>query len=1473
MSSNANTNPVPGHRRAKSHDVRSTTTAFDGHPRPSFAGSVSPTPRLFGLGLGFGSGASEPGDPAPAQAAPGTSAPTTEDNAGEGVIPALPAVRMMGSNPLPDMATGAPLPPIQKGVTGPDPASEEVAAATPRLPVSQVAPQGPGGAAVRTPPNIAGQMSSGFFESLTRPVRRGQDRAARPTVAPLQLLPGFVSPRRRRDAAIQTGASTGLNSNIGPRPVTPVHQVIPSYDQRRAVEDAWLRREELHRQEWEARLRLEQDAANFHAGVPRRQPFRVAGRRAPIAPAAVAGPAFLGRPRGASHVSAIEQASAFGNVVPGPSHRARFVSVPAGGPGAVDLQAHVRRPRADIGSYVDSPGHGPFLGASRVESQGAHAEHPSPSTPEGMTREMYEMMCEFSEDVRQEQEEAEGDEEEDDERGASAAGAAAASLRLPMPGLNQHGHLELPRGLSRAEFEAEQAQLQASLEAFSELVNAEEEVTAADEAEDRCRDANRHRQPRVDSPGASASSHHGVGTLYAETWQQAEDELWDVLNRRNVPSYGARGELVWPTSPSAAEIARERAAIAQRARRRAEEAYGESERGAGRGTQVGDGLLDPNPQIPFGMPDDLYDLDYSGRVRQMAAQRERVEGLAGPSHPSPLPAPLACLPGQIQLGVTEGGLIEAWRRNVAQHPAESHDPPAEASRRSQQQDATPPVHFRDDPFDDRSVAAIPRGSAARSRYVGRSGRSSTRTAARGSYNPGEVSTGSPRPRGRGVVVREHFAPPEQTPLPGPRRAMRTPSPSVYSRTSGFGTSHAADQRPVIGGVSGPDGDDIFGSPSAMLAPVFSGNQRRNPSSIFEGVNSGSDPVDEESSGEGHQEGVKGKMVVRNGSAARASPSSLSGGGNHSPRWVYESPSVGKMDSGPPRDKGKGKATSEEVDAQVAEEMLPQGASASPVASVERPGTPRAPSPSVSLSSTLLGDSGSRDGEGASSPPPPPPPSSAVASSTAVPQLAGEHRTLDLDEGFAFDAGILPPPMTTRRKVAGGLRGLARGLKDKLKPSSRKAAARPPPEPTAAAAPRPESVERSANQSTASGLSGGGRPRLFASLAGRRLPRSGSSVSVHRPSTAQAGGGSGSLGSRRRWPARGSSLLRAFSIPNLRSPSMTAETLNKPLPQPPLFVVKETTSSDEASDDADPRPSAESVRLPAPAGQSLTRGHNVSFAGTPSATSWLRSEGSVAETVPGEAAEPSPVRAPQQQQRIAELEEALHDAESSRAAAEARASAAEENLARALAELDVYVAEATAHQRALTAQRVDFQVQLDQLTRERDGAAERHAAAIRQQHGRHLDYVRALAGSQAAERQGMEAQIAMLYSAVGGLQTQLLFAGALRPGGGAGARQSLQFTAPEAQQNGTAANEPAQQQQQRPPSPEFVPGPRLRYGSRLPQPGLFQILPHPIPLPPHQPPFAPSESVRQANRAGRLAAEAGGPEYRQPIPRRLDPDSD
>ncbi|ELR08985.1 hypothetical protein GMDG_00603 [Pseudogymnoascus destructans 20631-21] len=1464
MSSKDNTSPTltPSHRRVKSHDVRSTTAVEC--PRPSFPGSVPSNPRVFGLGLGFGS-ASELGAMAPSQAAPDTSDPRTGDP-GEGVIPASPSGWLKALNPPPTMATGAPLPPIQKGVTREDPASLEAAAVPPHPPVPKVATQGPGSAAVRSQDAVA-SSSSAFLRGPTRTaVREEQDRVDPSTRPRPQLLPGFVSPRRRRDATIRTGTQAGPSSNAGRRPVTPVHQVIPTYDQRREMEDAWLRREELHRREWERQQRQRSEqlgAAHFPAGAARRQPFVVAGPRAPIAPAvaAVAGPAFLGRPRGNSQASAVEQASAFGNVVPGPSHRARFVSVPAGGYGAVDdHQAHIRSPRAAVASYADSPGHGPFLGASRVESQGALTEHPSPSTPEGMTREMYEMMCAFSEDVRQEHEE---DVEEDDE-GAAAADAAAASFRMPMPGINQHGHLELPRGLTRGEFEAEQSQLLADAAAFSELVSAEEEEVAgaASEAEDRRRDAVRHRQPRVSSPGAaSASTYYGTGTLDAETWQQAEDELWDVLNRRRVPSYDERGALVFPISPTAAEVARERAAIFKRARRQAEETKGASQ-GAGWG---GEGPMDRNPQIPFGIPEDLYDqaCAFSEQVRQEEAERERAEGQPGPSHPSPLPAPLAC-PGLIQWGVTEEGLIEAWRTHVAQKPAESHGPPAPSGL--EQHGAQPPVHHRD-PFDERDVAAFSRSTAAaaRSAFKGRSARSSARNATRGSYHPAEISTGSPRPRGRGVVVGEYVAPPEQTPLPARRRAMRTPSPSVYSRTSGFGTVQAAVQRPVIGGVSGSDRGDVFGSPTAMLAPVFSGIQRRNLASFSEQVNSGSDRGDEASSREGQEEGgVRGKMVVRNGSAARASSSSLSDGGSHGPRWVYESPSIGKMDSGPTRDKGKRKATASEVAAQVAEEKLLLGTSASPAASErEREG---------------------EAGHGTTWPappffPPPPPPSSAAAP-TAVPLLASAHRTLDLDEGFEYDAGIEPAKSTRRKKVTGGLRGLARGLKDALKSSSRKAtaAARPPPEQAAAVAtPRPEIVDGEANQSTATGLSVGGRPRLFASFAGRFTPRPGSSASAHRAPFVKVGG-TGSLGSRR-WPARRSSLARAFSIPNLRSPSLTADTLNKPLPQTPLFVVRETTSVDEASS-PDIGASVESVGLrpsTATEGQSLRRGRNVSFADQPpSTTRWLRSSGSAPEIVPrGEEqeVEPSPVRAQQQQQqRVLELEAALQLAESNAAAAEARASAAEAQLARAHAELDVYVAEATVHQRALTAARVEFQLQLDLARRE----TERHAAETGRQHAHHLDYLRVLAEGHLAERQGLESQIAMLYSAVGGLQTQLLYAGAgplQQQGGARGARQSLQFpAAPAAQQEeGAAANEPPQQQ---PPSAEFVYlGPRHRFGSRLSEPGLFQILPHPIPLPPQQPPFAPSESVRLANRAGRLAAERGGPEYRQRIRRRQDPDSD
>ncbi|OBT96025.1 hypothetical protein VE01_06802 [Pseudogymnoascus verrucosus] len=1528
MSSKDNTtSTLPSHRRAKSHDVRSTT-AVEG-PRPSLPGSIPFYPRVFGLGLGFES-PTEPGDLAAAQAAPVSSAgeqpilgTDTEGSAGEGAVSASPAGWSQVLNPLPTMATGAPLPPIIKGVTSSDPADLEAAAAAapPQPPLSKVATQGPGGsssAAVRSHEAVASSSSAFSRGGSTRTaVREDQDRVRPPTRPhPPQLLPGFVSPRSRRDARIQTGAQAGPSSNAGRRPVTPVHQVIPTYDQRREAEDAWLRREELHRREWERQQERQLSEFNGSAwhypvgAVVRRQPFVVAGPRAPIAPAAAAaaGPAFLGRPRGNSQASAIEQASAFGNVVPGPSHRARFVSVPAGGYGAVDdRQTRIRSPRtAAVASYADSPGHGPYLGGSRLEGQGAYTEHPSPSTPEGMTREMYEMMCAFSEDVRQEQEDVDEEVEDEGEAAAAAAAAEAASFRMPMPGINQHGHLELLRGLTRAEFEAEQSQLMADALAFSELVGAEEEeekevaAAAAQEAEDRRRDANRHRHPRVSSPGAaSASSYYGTGTLDAETWQAAEDELWDVLNRRRVPSYDEKGALVFPTSPSAAEIARERAAIFKRARRRAEEAVGGASQGAGWG---GEGPLDRNPpQIPFGIPEDIYDqaCAFNEQVRQEEADRERAEGQAGPSHTSPLPAPLACPPGLIEWGVTEEGLISAWRNHVAQQPAGPHGPPAAGSGVEQHGAQPPPVHHHD-PFDERDVAAISRSTAAAARsgiLLGRSSarRSSARNATRGSYYPAEISTGSPRPRGRGVVVGEYVAPPEQaTPLPARRRAMRTPSPSVYSRTSGFGTVQAAVQRPVISGVSSPDRGDVFGSPSIELAPVFAGIQRRNLASFNEQVNSGSDPVDEDTSREGQEkEGVKGKMVIRNGSAARASSSSLSDGGGHASRWVYESPSIGKMDFGPPRDKGKRAATASEVAAQVVEEeMLLLGTSASPAATEmerdegEGEGVIRPPSPAVSQSETLLDDSGSRDElpPPPPSPTPPPPPSSAAAP-ILVPLLAGAHRTLDLDEDFEYDAGIEAAPKSTRRaKVTGGLRGFARGIKDALSSSSRKAAARPPPQQAAAVAtPRPEIVDGEANQSTATGLSVGGRPGVFASLTGRFTPRPGSSASAHRAPLAKVSG-TGSLGSRR-WPARRSSLARAFSIPNLRSPSLTAGTLNKPLPQTPLFVVRETASGDEASSTPDIGESVESVGFLRPVtaaveGQSLRRGRYVSFADQhPSTTArWLRSSGSAHEIVPrGEEQkeEPTPVRA-QQQQRIDDLSAALEDAESSRLAAEARASAAEAELTRAHAELDVYVAEATVAQRALTAARVEFQLQLDLARRE----TERHAAETERQHERHLDYLRVLAEAHGAERQGLEAQIAMLYSAVGGLQTQLLYAGVGVPqqqqGGARGARQSLQFPAAPAaaqQEEGTAANEPLPPPQQ-PPSPEFVYlGPRHRFGSRLPEPGLFQILSHPIPLPPQQPPFAPSESVRLANRAGRLAAEAGGAEYRQRMRRRQVPDSD
>ncbi|KFY01226.1 hypothetical protein V490_01002, partial [Pseudogymnoascus sp. VKM F-3557] len=419
MSSKDNTNPAPGHRRAKSHDVPSTM-AVDGHPRPSWPGSVPTYPRVFGLGLGFGSADSELGALASAQTVPETSAaeqpimgPITEDT-GEGVVSASSSVRRQVSKPPSITATGAPLPPIQKGVTSQDPAGEEAASAAPRPPVSKVVIQGKGSSAAVRSQNVV--VSSAVFQGLMRTVPREEpDQVNRPT-APPQLLEGFVSPRRRREATIRTGPPTGLNSNIESRPVTPVRQVIPSYDQRREMEDAWLRHEEQRRREREREREL--GIERFLADASRRQQFPAAGRRAPVAPSAAARSAFLGRPRGNSQASALEQASAFGNVVPGPSRRAEFVSVPAGGYGNVDHQARIRSPRAAVGSYIESPGHGPYLGPRRVESQGAQTERPSPRTPEGMSREMYEAMCAFAEDVRQEE-----DGEVEDDEGAAGADA------------------------------------------------------------------------------------------------------------------------------------------------------------------------------------------------------------------------------------------------------------------------------------------------------------------------------------------------------------------------------------------------------------------------------------------------------------------------------------------------------------------------------------------------------------------------------------------------------------------------------------------------------------------------------------------------------------------------------------------------------------------------------------------------------------------------------------------------------------------------------------------------------------------------------------------------------------------------------------------------------------------------------------------------------------------------------------------
>ena len=180
------------------------------------------------------------------------------------------------------------------------------------------------------------------------------------------------------------------------------------------------------------------------------------------------------------------------------------------------------------------------------------------------------------------------------------------------------------------------------------------------------------------------------------------------------------------------------------------------------------------------------------------------------------------------------------------------------------------------------------------------------------------------------------------------------------------------------------------------------------------------------------------------------------------------------------------------------------------------------------------------------------------------------------------------------------------------------------------------------------------------------------------------------------------------------------------------------------------------------------------------------------------------------------------------------------------------------QRTLTAQRVDFRL----LAEEHGGVVAQHKVEIEKQHANHLDYLRVIEGNHMEQRRVLEGNNAMLFSAVGGLQAQLLQFVSLRPQEEA---TSQALTPALAQQRGTAANEPPQQPIIAVPVQAAV----HRPPGQVQRPGVFQFLPHPIPSPPPQPSFGPAQSVRNRNRAARLSGMLHDP-VRRRIRRGLDP---
>jgi len=133
-----------------------------------------------------------------------------------------------------------------------------------------------------------------------------------------------------------------------------------------------------------------------------------------------------------SRASAAEQATAFGTLVPGPSRLATIVSTPANiMHGLTDQEATVRR--SVSGSYTALPEHAQLQGRHE-EREDAQSEHLNPHTPVGMGQEMY----------------GRGSEEDDLDEEPN---------RLEAFGIDQQGRILLTRGITGADFVADQAQI------------------------------------------------------------------------------------------------------------------------------------------------------------------------------------------------------------------------------------------------------------------------------------------------------------------------------------------------------------------------------------------------------------------------------------------------------------------------------------------------------------------------------------------------------------------------------------------------------------------------------------------------------------------------------------------------------------------------------------------------------------------------------------------------------------------------------------------------------------------------------------------------------------------------------------------------------------------------------------------------------------------------------------------------------